>query len=230
MPAAQNTVETMEVARMRSTAALVFTAIGLAVLTGCSSNAGETGSAAPTGAGPPPATAAAGSSPAATGAAVGATSPPPPANPKAAYEGQVVAHGRELARCARTHGLPRFPDPVGVYYDQGGIGYANFPSLGKGDLITAMDRCPEITRRVPHPPPPGPPSAATLRQMRQYSQCMRQHGISGFPDPRADGTFPIRGTRFAGVDPLSQIRAPSSLVDANLACRGFWHGWYPRGS
>jgi hypothetical protein len=209
---------------MRSATAAAVAAVVLAVLTGCSSNAGDRARAAPTPATP------AGSSRTATGGTVGAASPTPAANPKAAYEAQMVANGRQLAQCARLHGLPHYPDPVGVYYDQSGIGYANFPGVDKGDLVTAMERCPEIVRRIPHPPPPGPPSAATLNQMRKYAQCMRENGASGFPDPRADGTFPIRGTRFAGVAALSTERPSNALINANLTCRGYQRGWYVRAS
>jgi hypothetical protein len=217
---------TMEVAQMRRRTAVTVAAVALIVLTGCSANPSDSVGAAPTSAGPATATAAGGSPTAGSGAA----SPTPAANPKAAYEAQLVEYGRQLAQCARTHGLPRFPDPVGVVYDESGVGDARFPGVDKGDFVTAMDRCPEITRRIPHPPPPGPPSAATLQKMRQYAQCMRQHGASGFPDPRADGTFPIRGTRFAGVDRFSAASISDAVINANLTCRGYQRGWYPRAS
>jgi hypothetical protein len=161
---------------------------------------------------------------------VGAASPSPAANPKVAYEAQLLTWGRRLAQCARQHGLPRFPDPVRAGYDSSGIGLPEFPSAPKEDLAAAMDRCPEITRQLPHPPPPGPPSAAVLGKMRQYAQCMRQHGASGFPDQRADGTFPIRGTRFAGVAPFATETVAPALINADQSCRRYQDGWYVRAS
>jgi hypothetical protein len=214
---------------MRSGTAVALAAVALAVLTGCSSNAGDPLGAAPTSARPAPATAA-GGSPTAGSGAVGAASPTAAANPTGSYEAQLLAFGRRLAQCARQHGLPRFPDPVGVGYDGSGIGLPEFPNAPKEDLATAMERCPEITRQIPHPPPPGPPSAATLQKMRQYAQCMRQHGASGFPDPRADGTFPIRGTRFAGVAPFTEESAPAAVINADRSCRTYQGGWYVRAS
>jgi hypothetical protein len=170
------------------------------------------------------------SAPAAGASPTARASPTTAANPKAAYETQLLAWGRQLAQCARQHGLARFPDPVKVGYDGSGIGLPEFPSAPKEDLAAAMERCPELTRQMPHPPPPGPPSAATLQKMRQYAQCMRQHGANGFPDPRADGTFPIRGTRFAGVAPFSEESTPAAMINADRTCRRYQGGWYVRAS
>jgi hypothetical protein len=46
------------------------------------------------------------------------------------------------------------------------------------------------------------PTTAELRKMVLFSRCMREHGLSDWPDPRTDGTFPLnrrllglRGTR-----------------------------------
>lgn len=199
----------------------------LTVLAGCSSgSSGSTGTAAGTSAPVVASSApAAGSSPTAAAAA----------SPTAvgSYQEQLLAYGRQLAQCARAHGLPRFPDPAGVDYTPEGIGDPRFPGVDKGDLVTAMDRCKDITRRIPHPPPPGPPSAATLRKMRQYAQCLRQHGLSGFPDPRADGTFPIRGTRYAGLEAFYYSEGgqlPGDQDGADGACRHYEVNWYVRGS
>jgi hypothetical protein len=142
----------------------------------------------------------------------------------------VLAHGRQLAQCARQHGLPRFPDPTGVDWDLSGIGYPRYPGVDKRDIATAQERCPEIARRFPHPPPPGPPNATTLQRMRQYAQCMRQRGASGFPDPRADGTFPIGGTRFAGLAAFSAEQPSAALLNADQYCRRYQINWYVRAS
>jgi hypothetical protein len=61
-------------------------------------------------------------------------------------------------------------------------------------------------------------TAADVAKMRQYAQCMRQHGISDFPDPRADGVFDLAGTSLAN-DPKSQ-----RMRDANDACQQYQTG------
>jgi hypothetical protein len=219
---------------MRARPAMAMTAIGLsaalAVLTGCSTDAPDSTGAAVVTSAPVVASSAS----AARSSPTAAASPTPAAVPTGSYQEQLLAYGRQLALCARAHGLPNFPDPNGVEFTPGGIGDPRFPGLGKEDLVTAMDRCPEIIRRIPHPPPPGPPSAATLQKMRQYAQCLREHGLNGFPDPRADGTFPIRGTRYAGLAAFyfseTGGQLPADQVSADNACRHYEVNWYVRAS
>jgi hypothetical protein len=58
--------------------------------------------------------------------------------------------------------------------------------------------------------------------------------LSGFPDPRADGTFPIRGTRYAGLAAFAFAgtdgQLPSDQVRADGACRHYEVNWYVRAS
>jgi hypothetical protein len=96
--------------------------------------------------------------------------------------------GREFARCARTHGLPGFADPA---VDDGGL---TFPGTSKADVATAEQSCAEIPSQLPPLPHPDPPRGEDLRHMRQFSVCMREHGVPDRPDPSSDGTFAIRGT------------------------------------
>src|SRR5262249_61685581 len=87
-----------------------------------------------------------------------------------------------------------------------------------------------ILRQVPPRPDDfQPPSAETLQHMREFSQCMRQHGVTSWPDPKPNGTFPIRGT------PLEAIAAytghlDQALMDARMACVQYeveWRGHAP---
>jgi hypothetical protein len=84
----------------------------------------------------------------------------------------------KFAECMRTHGVPSFPDPSG-----GGI------HIGPGSGIdpsspafrAARSACDKLL------PGGGPgnqhPTAQQLDMARQLSECMRQHGVTGFPDP-----------------------------------------------
>jgi hypothetical protein len=42
--------------------------------------------------------------------------------------------------------------------------------------------------------PDPTPNASDLPKLRQFAACMREHGLPDWPDPNADGTFPIAGT------------------------------------
>ncbi len=88
-----------------------------------------------------------------------------------------------FAECMRANGVPNFPDP----------------SAGRGALFaipagtnpaapafkTAQAKCQKFMGGGP--PVPGTsthPSAQTLTKLLRIAVCMRQHGVSQFPDPR----------------------------------------------
>lgn len=61
----------------------------------------------------------------------------------------------------------------------------------------------------------GGPSAAggssPYQKAVAYSQCMRSHGVPGFPDPDSKGNFIIRGPKLGG--------SPGAYQSADRACR-----------
>jgi len=89
-----------------------------------------------------------------------------------------------FARCIRAHGVPDFPDPGSrLSSNSGGDVDPYNPTFE-----AAYHACRSLL----------PPGQQTLQQMQQqlaeqglsYARCMRTHGITGFPDPNADGRFP----------------------------------------
>jgi hypothetical protein len=101
---------------------------------------------------------------------------------------QLLAIYRELAQCIRQHGQPNLPDPV-----------VN-PSTGKVELPpgtqkpsrAAMDACKSIADRLPPSENNRPPvTAADMVKLRALARCMRAHGLNDWPDPNADGSFPL---------------------------------------
>jgi hypothetical protein len=106
-------------------------------------------------------------------AACGSSSKPPSAG------GQRFAAGIKYADCMRAKGVPNFPDPSAG----GGI---QIPS-GSGvnpvspSFRAARASCAKLL------PGGGPghqhPSEHQIKLTLETSQCMRRHGISGFPDP-----------------------------------------------
>jgi hypothetical protein len=142
----------------------------------------------------------------------------PSASPSTMSDAQLLTLGRELAQCIRDHGVPGLPDPN---VENGRL---ILPS-GATDNIpdaqgnAAMAACQSVVNRIPASAlgdkgdaSRAPVTAADVAKMRQYAQCMRQHGLADFPDPTADGVFDLAGTSLAN-DPKSQ-----RVRDANDAC------------
>jgi hypothetical protein len=100
------------------------------------------------------------------------------------------------SNCMRSHGVPRYPDPdsngqlrktsaqlLGVSSSQLQSAQTACQSMypGNGGAVTAsLMQCEET----------GDCPQAMVQQvmsgMRQFSQCMRSHGVAGWPDPTID--------------------------------------------
>jgi hypothetical protein len=99
-------------------------------------------------------------------------------SPSAAGSGG-AAQGIKFADCMRAKGVPNFPDPSaggGIQIQAGSGINPSSPSFQ-----AAQASCAKLL------PGGGPgkqhPSAQLIKLMLQTSECMRRHGISGFPDP-----------------------------------------------
>lgn len=88
----------------------------------------------------------------------------------------------ELVVCARTHGDPTLPDPT---IDSNG--QATFPPGTEKPSAATMAACQSIYNRLPASVRGG--GAPDIPMEIKFAQCMRQHGLSDWPDPQADGSF-----------------------------------------
>ena len=87
-----------------------------------------------------------------------------------------------FAECMRANGVPDFPDP------QPGGGFV-FPANAVPSspaFRTAQAKCVKL---ISGGGPPGPgtrshPTPQMLAHFRKVADCMRQHGVPDFPDPR----------------------------------------------
>jgi hypothetical protein len=114
----------------------------------------------------------------------------------------------QFAQCMRTHGVPNFPDLKAN--GNGGLLVQASPGATKVNGVTvngpafqsAMQAC---RSKLPNGGRPRPLSAARRQQMLQFSQCMRAHGISGFPDPTfsSGGGAQLQLNRNSGINPQS---------------------------
>ncbi|MFD0735325.1 hypothetical protein [Planotetraspora mira] len=142
---------------------------------------------------------------------------------------RLMTIGRKMAQCARAHGHPNFPDPVANV--EGDDIVFNLPG-GNGDVKTvfrSLEGFPECKSllnqmsdasppRKSRPPRVGDPGPKDVPALRNFAKCLRQHGIPEWPDPKADGTFPLSGTPLQAEGKSNRIRT------AATACEQFWSG------
>jgi hypothetical protein len=145
------------------------------------------------------------------------------ASPSASANGQRVQRvldiGRRFSQCAREHGHPNFPDPE---IDRGELSYPGGTEI-KQQIGTIMEvpECKAImdeSLTLDDGNNNRTPSAADLAKLKEFAKCMREHGIPEFPDPKADGTFPINGT------PLENAGTSERVRSAMDACKVIYDG------
>ena len=116
--------------------------------------------------------------------------------------GANASAGVHYASCLRAHGVPNFPDPSG-----GGIQIPNGVNPSSPAFEHAQAACQSLM-------PGGRIGRATGQEkqtMLALSQCMRNHGVSGFPDPVASPPKNPVGLRMAFGRPGSIIVVPDAL-------------------
>jgi hypothetical protein len=114
----------------------------------------------------------------------------------AASSRSVTANPLAFSRCMRMHGLPAFPDPGSD--EQVPKVSAQLLGVSSTQLMSAQRACQQLL------PDTGGSLATSLRQceeqgdcpqamvqqvmtqLRNFSQCMRSHGIPKWPDPVVD--------------------------------------------
>jgi hypothetical protein len=90
----------------------------------------------------------------------------------------------ELVACARAHGDPSLPDPT---IDS--QGRATFPPGTPKPSQATMQACQSIFNRLPASVRDS--GAPDIQMEIKFAQCMRQHGLSDWPDPNANGDYPL---------------------------------------
>jgi Prokaryotic membrane lipoprotein lipid attachment site len=131
----------------------------------------------------------------------------------------VHAIWREVVQCLRDNGMPNLPDPR-----IDAQGQPHFPGGDPGDAPPQAERaCMPIFNRLPASvredgtPEGGEASRppADIPALLRFARCMREQGMPDWPDPKADGTFPLVGTSL-----VREGKSPRFLK-AVRACRRF---------
>jgi len=117
----------------------------------------------------------------------------------------------------RSNGVPNFPDPNSS---------AAFPKATLAQLAASNSHYEAAAQACGHLLPNGGngPPAAQAQQIRaqalRFSQCVRNHGVTNFPDPGSDGRIPDPAS--LGIDQGSQ-----QFQAANQACRKYRPPYVP---
>lgn len=136
------------------------------------------------------------------------------AGPSPMNDAQILEVGKELAQCIRQNGVPAFPDPS--VQDGGLVMPQNQPEVA---LDHAMEACREIAARLPQSADSESISAEDIVKLRKWARCLRANGVSDWPDPKSDGSFPIKGTPLDGKT--------ERLQRARQVCDRYWdRGWW----
>lgn len=124
-----------------------------------------------------------------------------------------------FAECMRSHGVPSWPDPSnGGFHITGSAIDPSSPAF-KAAQSACGKLLPGGRRSSQHP------TAQQIDEARQISECMRQHGVTGFPDPSL--TLPSNPAGYGLVLDLSGVvlALPSTInpsspvvVQAAKAC------------
>jgi hypothetical protein len=124
-------------------------------------------------------------------------------------ESYTYAQELALAQCMRGHGLPTFPDPDPSEGFNGGVLSTFDTSLGQA----AYGACrhllagggPSVSQLQQESQQVQQKEAEMLPELLKFSQCMRSHGVPGYPDPTLTGQGISGNLQGAAINPDSPI-------------------------
>ena len=124
-----------------------------------------------------------------------------------------------FSQCMQTHGVPNFPEPNSQGVVQGSGLNPSSPSFQK-----ANKACRHLLPNGGQPTPAQ--QAQAMAQALKYSECMRAHGLSGFPDPQSGPGGGIAIRVHAGQGQGSSDLNPQSpqFQAAQKACQNIMGG------
>jgi hypothetical protein len=114
-----------------------------------------------------------------------------------------------FSQCMRTNGVSHYPDPE----ISGALPKESLQQLGVSSarFQSAQRACRHLLPNGGRPPSQDERQRARAQALR-FSQCVRAHGVTNFPDPGSDGRIPDPAGM--GID-----QGSPSFQAANQACR-----------
>ena len=122
-----------------------------------------------------------------------------------------------FSQCMRSKGVPNFPDP------EAGAANAKFPTaqqlgVSSSQYQAAENACQHLLPAGTNDQFPAAEVPVLLAGMRQFSQCMRSHGVSNWPDPTTDSEgHPVFDLGDHGIT-RSEANSPP-ITTTEQACR-----------
>jgi hypothetical protein len=113
----------------------------------------------------------------------------------------------KFAQCMREHGMTWFKDPDP---NAGGLNINIPPGQDKTKVDAAMAACKQFAPNGGEPPKLDP---QMLENMRKMAQCMREHGIANFPDPKPDGSIQLDGDKLGTGPGQPKFDAAQKICD-----------------
>jgi hypothetical protein len=108
------------------------------------------------------------------------------ATPSASAAASGTGKALEYAACMRSHGVPKFPDPT---VQNGAVGFditaADGIDPSSPQYQAALQACSSLRGGATS----NSGSIGNLAKELKFAQCMRTHGVPGFPDPNKNGGF-----------------------------------------
>ncbi|MDI6101061.1 hypothetical protein QLQ12_20825 [Actinoplanes sp. NEAU-A12] len=154
----------------------------------------------------------------------------PPAPASSMSEADLLAIGKELVQCMRDNGLPDIPDP---YVEKNRLKLPDGEQkvmeekYTEQQFDTAEQACQSVADKLPQgaiesgeKEAGGPPGPGDVEALTRFAECIRQNGVPEWPDPAADGRFPLRGTPLEKENPEDSPRLKGALD----ACQNLWGG------
>lgn len=131
-------------------------------------------------------------------AACGSNSPGSSGASASSNRAQARRDGLSFARCMRSHGVPRFPDPTP---NSGAIDLNAAGINASSAAFTAAQAACKGLQPLKHVPS-RPPTAQAYARLLHWTRCLREHGISGLPDPKPDPPPAPGSAETAGIGTL----------------------------
>jgi hypothetical protein len=118
-----------------------------------------------------------------------------------------------LAQCFRDHGYA-IADPIVNADGTSSWSSSTGPppqEVRNAERAVGEQTCGAEYRALPRQAVNPPPTQAELRRLVLFADCMREHGIADWPDPNAEGAFPLNARLLA--------LGKRGIIDEMLACK-----------